>query len=152
MRIFVIVASIVVALVSRDALAESVWVQVRESVVRSKPRYYASGIVPIRYGEKLEKLSESSGWAFVRVKNIEGYVPLTSVSLDQIVLRARELAQVPVDTSDVVLAGKGFNKEVENSYRSSDPGARFDLVDKVEQASNVSPAEVERFKKRGGLP
>lgn len=137
---------------SRDARAESVWLQVRESIVRSRPQYYATGVLPVRYGEKLEKLSESSGWARVKVKNIEGYLPLSSVSLDRIVLQARELGQVSADTSDVVLAGKGFNKEVENSYKNADQGARFDLVDKVERASRISPAEVGRFKKSGGLP
>jgi hypothetical protein len=68
------------------------------------------------------------------------------------VLQARDLSQVSADTSDVILAGKGFNKEVEKEYRASDPSARFDLVDKVEQSSRVSPAEVARFRKAGGLP
>jgi hypothetical protein len=53
--------------------AEPAWVQVRESIVRSKPQYYATGVLPVRYGERVEKLSESAGWARVSVKNIEGY-------------------------------------------------------------------------------
>jgi len=152
MRAIVIALTIALASSAGEARAESVWLQVRESVVRLKPQYYAPGVLPVRYGEKLEKLSESSGWARVKVKNIEGYLPLSSVSLDRIVLQARELGQVSADTSDVVLAGKGFNKEVENSYKNADQGARFDLVDKVERASRISPAEVARFKKSGGLP
>lgn len=152
MRALAQAVALTLALASADARAESVWLQVRESVVRSQPRYYATGVLPIRYGEKLEKLSESSGWARVKVKDIEGYLPLSSVSIDRIVLQARELEQVSADTSDVVLAGKGFNKQVENSYRNADPGARFDLVDKVEHVSKVSPAEVARFKRSGGLP
>ena len=66
-------------------------------------------------------------------------------------LRARELERVSADTSDVVLAGKGFNREVEKEYRASDPSARFDLVDKVERETRVSSSEVAQFRKSGGL-
>lgn len=152
MRTVVIAVTLALVFPGGDLLAESVWLQVRESVVRSKPQYYAPGVLPVRYGEKVEKLSESPGWARVKVKKIEGYLPLSSVSIDPIVLQARELGQVSAETSDVVLAGKGFNKEVENSYKSADPGARFDLVDKVERASRLSLEDVARFKKSGGLP
>lgn len=133
------------------ASAEPVWIQVRESIVRSKPQYYATGVLPVRYGERVEKLSESAGWARVSVKNVEGYLPMSSVSLDRIVLRARELTTVSADTSDVVLAGKGFNQEVEKEYRGGDPSARFDLVDKVEREARVSSAEVAQFRTSGGL-
>ncbi|MEY4701999.1 MAG: hypothetical protein RL326_2186 [Pseudomonadota bacterium] len=152
MRIALISSALALAVTVEAASAEPVWVQVRESVVRSKPQYYAPGVLPVRYGERVEKLSQSTGWARVRVKNIEGYLPLSSVSLDQIVLQARELERVSADTSDVVLAGKGFNKEVEKEYRNDDPSARFDLVDKVEREARASSSEVAQFKKSGGLP
>jgi len=152
MRIALISSALALAVTVEAASAEPVWVQVRESVVRSKPQYYAPGVLPVRYGEPVEKLSQSTGWARVRVKNIEGYLPLSSVSLDQIVLQARELERVSADTSDVVLAGKGFNKEVEKEYRNGDPSARFDLVDKVEREARASSSEVAQFKKSGGLP
>lgn len=152
MRIPSISMALALTVAVGNASAEPVWVQVRESIVRSKPQYYAPGVSPVRYGERVEKLSESAGWARVSVKNIEGYLPLSSVSIDRIVLQARELERVSADTSDVVLAGKGFNKEVEKEYRSGDPSARFDLVDKVEREARVSSSEVAQFKKSGGLP
>ncbi len=152
MRIALISSVLALTVAVGAASAEPVWVQVRESVVRSKPQYYAPSVLPVRYGERVEKLSQSAGWARVRVKNTEGYLPLSSVSLGQIVLEARELERVSADTSDVVLAGKGFNKEVEKQYRSDDPSARFDLVDKVEREARVSSSEVAQFKKSGGLP
>ncbi len=152
MRNVVIAATLSIGAILGDAQAEPVWVQVRESVVRSAPKYYAAGVLPVRYGEKVERLSESAGWAYVKVRNIQGYLPLSAVSLDRIVLQARELGQMSADTSDVILAGKGFNKEVEKAYKSTDPEARFDLVDKVEQASKVSSTEVAQFRKAGDLP
>lgn len=152
MRIALIASALALTVTMGSASAEPVWVQVRESVVRSKPQYYAPGVLPVRYGERVEKLSQSAGWARVRVKNTEGYLPISSVSLDQIVLQARELERVSADTSDVVLAGKGFNKEVEKRYHSEDPSARFDLVDKVEREARVSSSEIAQFKKSGGLP
>jgi hypothetical protein len=151
MRIVAISSALALTMAAQTVNAEPAWVQVRESIVRSKPQYYATGVLPVRYGERVEKLSESAGWVRVSVKNIEGYLPLSSVSLDRIVLEARELERVSADTSDVVLAGKGFNKEVEKEYRASDPSARFDLVDKVERETRVSASEVAQFRKSGGL-
>jgi hypothetical protein len=81
----------------------------------------------------------------------QGYLPLSVISADQIVLSAAELKKVQADSSEVVMAGKGFSREVEQQYRKQDAAARFDLVDYVEQATRVSPGEVSQFIKSGGL-
>ncbi len=138
-------------LASSPALAEPAWVQVRQSQLRTQPKFYAPSVGSVRYGDKLERVSEDGGWVKVSAGSRQGYLPLASVSADQIVLSAAELKKVQADSSEVVMAGKGFSKEVEQQYRKQDGAARFDLVDYVEQSARVSPAEVAQFIKSGGL-
>lgn len=133
------------------AYAETVWVQVRESLLRSQPKFYAPSVVPVRYGEKLEKVGESNGWIQARAGSQTGYLPGSAVSQDQIVLSAADLKKVSADSAEVVMAGKGFSKEVEQQYRSEVSGVRYDLVDFVEQNGRVSSAQVRQFIKDGGL-
>jgi hypothetical protein len=136
---------------STSAYAEDVWVQVRESRVRSKPFFYASGVSTVRYGDKLLKTGDEGGWAAVRSGTAQGYIPLSALSRQQIALSAKGLSKVEADSSDVVLAGKGFSREVERSFRAENGDLRYDLVDKVEQISKVSTQDVEQFVKKGGL-
>lgn len=133
------------------ASAEPVWVQVRESMVRSKPAFYSSSVASVRYGDQLEKISEEGGWVKVQGKKGQGFVPVTTLSEDKIVLSAKDITKIKADSADVVLAGKGFSKEVEQEYKKKGTGARFDLVDQVERTTRVSNQEVRDFVKKGEL-
>lgn len=133
------------------AFAEEVWVQVRDSKVRSLPQFYAPSVASVRYGDKLSKTDDERGWARVTLGSTKGYIPLSAISRQQIALSARDVSKVQADSSDVVLAGKGFSKEIEQSFKKQDASARFDLVDKVESAAKVSAQDVSQFKQRGGL-
>lgn len=133
------------------ALAEDVWVQVRDSKVRSQPQFYASSVASVRYGDRLSKSDDDRGWASVTFGSTKGYIPLSSISRQQIALSARDVSKVQADSSDVVLAGKGFSKEIEQSFKRQDASARFDLVDKVEASARVSSQDVAQFAQKGGL-
>lgn len=134
-----------------SAYADDTWVQVKESVIRSQPLFYASSVVGIRYGDRLTRLSEDKGWARVRFGGKEGYVPLAVVTPQQVVLTARALDKIGADASEVVLAGKGFSREVEEQFKQSDSSARFDLVDRIERQSSVPAKSVQAFIKSGDL-
>jgi hypothetical protein len=128
-----------------------VWVQVRESRIRAKPFFYATTIQSVKYGDRLSKMSEESGWVGVRAGGREGYLPLSAVSPKVIVFSSADVAKVKADPSELVLAGKGFSKEIEQSFKREDSSARFDLVDRVEREARASSGEVEQFMKQGGL-
>jgi hypothetical protein len=54
-------------------------------------------------------------------------------------------------TSDeLALAGKGFNKQVEEQFSSDNPDADYAWIDWMEQIV-VSPEEIRRFQEEGGL-
>lgn len=133
------------------AFAEDVWVQVRESRLRAKPLFYAPSVSSVRYGDRLTKVSEDSGWVGVKLGTQQGFVPLSAVTPKQIAFSSADVSKVTGDSSDLVLAGKGFSKEVEQSFKRQDATARYDLVDKVERVAKVSPQTIAKFAHDGGL-
>jgi hypothetical protein len=145
------IATAMVVGASVDAHAEPVWIQVRESMVRAKPAFYSPGVLRVTYGEQLERLATEGGWVRVQSKSGQGYVPLASVSEDRIVLAARDITKIHADAGDVVLAGKGFSREVEQQYRKTDRRARYDLVDRVEREARISSKAVASFATSGDL-
>lgn len=136
---------------SAPSFAEQVWVQVRDSKVRNQPQFYAPSVASVRYGDRLSKLGDDRGWASVTLGSTRGYIPVSAISRQQIVLSARDVSKVQADSSDVVLAGKGFSKEIEQSFKRKDTSARFDLVDRVEGSARVSSQDVVQFTQKGGL-
>lgn len=131
--------------------ADDVWVQVKESRVRAKPQFYAPTVQSVKYGDRLSKIGEDNGWVGVRAGGREGYLPLSAVSPKAIVFSSADVARAQADPSELVLAGKGFSKEIEQSFKRQDSSARFDLVDRVEREARASADEVDRFIKQGGL-
>jgi hypothetical protein len=87
----------------------------------------------------------------VRAGGQQGYLPLSAVSPKAIVFSTADVAKVQADSGELVLAGKGFSKEIEQSFQKQDASARFDLVNRVEREAKASPAEVAQFVKQGGL-
>lgn len=146
------IVSTILFLISADSLhAEDVWLQVKESLLRAEPRFYARGVAPVRYGDRLRLVAKDGGWVKVQLKTTQGYLPGSSISPKRFVLSGARAVSVEADVADVVLAGKGFGKEIEEQYRLSVSGLRYDLVDVVERSSKVTPAEVAQFAKKGGL-
>ncbi len=144
-------ATVVFLLSAHSLYAEEVWLQVKESLVRTEPRFYARGLAPVKYGDRLQALSRDSGWIKVELGKTQGYLPESSISPKRIVLSNLRAVSVEADAADVVLAGKGFGKEIEEQYRQSVSGLRFDLVNSVERSSKVTPKEVAQFVSKGGL-
>lgn len=154
MRVKFTILGCLISVLSPAALcsAEQVWVQIRNSMVRSSPEYFAAAVAPVKYGDPLTMISVESNW--VKVKTAAGqtgYLPNSAVSAKVVALSVKDATKSKADPSDIVLAGKGFSKEVEGKYRQGADAGRYDLVDKVEKASVVGKSEVAQFVKAGGL-
>lgn len=141
----------IILLLTPTCRAEEVWVQVRESKLRAQPLFYAAPVAGVRYGDRVTKVGEEKGWAEVRADGVKGYLHLSAVSHQRIVLSAKDLSKIGPDSSEVVLASKGFSREIEDSYKKSDATMRYDLVDKIERVPTPSPGEVSSFIEKGGL-
>ena len=149
-KLFYVIISI--CCVTSGAAAESVWVQVKVTRIRSAPEHFASGVASVKYGDALTYLGEDAGWVKVTIPSGgTGYLPLASVSPQKIVFSSRGSTNTKAEASDVVLAGKGFSPEVEGKYKQAGNAGRFDLVDKVEKVPQISFAELKTFAQSGGL-
>lgn len=147
----VVTICVALAAIPSAAIAEKAWVQVRETKLRSQPLFYASGSNTLRYGDAVEQLGNSGAWSEVRAAGGKGFLPVTVLSRHQIVLSSQDIRKVQADSGEIVLAGKGFSKEVEKEFKEANADVRYDLVDKVEKSTRVAPAELAAFVKSGGL-
>jgi len=125
-------------------------VQVKETQVRATPSYMGRILAVVRYGERITVLAEQSGWARVKVAAGEGWVNLSALSARQIALQAgSQSVGTGASSGEVALAGKGFNQEVEDQYRS-ETSLDYAWVDRMAGFA-VSPEQVLAFLQQGAL-
>lgn len=131
--------------------AEDVFVQVKATKLRQEPKMWAKGLADLSYGDKLSTIEQKDGWVKGKAKGASGYVHESAVTSKKIAFGTSK-GSVPVEvaSTDVVLAGKGFNKELEEGVRRSNPGLDFKTVDSIERMK-VSPDEVRSFITSGKL-
>lgn len=154
---FVLAATLgqdVLAAQKEPAAVKPFYVKVRESKLRQSGSYFAPITASVRYGEELTPVSAGDAqWIQVKTgKGVKGYVHISSLSDKKILLASatKSFFDTGYDSSEVVLAGKGFNSEVEKAYAASNSGLRFDAVDAAEKLK-VTQAELRAFLKEGGL-
>jgi uncharacterized protein YraI len=149
-RLAVLVAAVLAVIVF--LLAETVVVKVKTTAVRSDPKFTASVVAKIKTGDTLEQLGVQSGWIKVKTKaGVVGWVHSTAVQTKKVNLTAMDKTmQTQASAGEVALAAKGFNKQVEDKYRATNPGLDFAAVDAMEKLRPTA-AEVEAFLKLGQL-
>lgn len=132
--------------------ADDLFVKVRSTKLRSAPQHWAPAAQSLSLGDKLTPTGESSaGWVKARTKNgAVGYVHESTLTERRVNMRSASATGGAESASDVVLAGKGFNKQVEKEYAASNPNLDFAAVDAAERI-RVDDRDVLAFLKSGGL-
>jgi uncharacterized protein YgiM (DUF1202 family) len=127
-------------------------VQVRTCQVRSTPSFLAPVVELVSYGDQVAVLQRQAEWAEVKTaKGQRGWIHQSALSDKKIVLNAGK-GDVRVDASgkEITLAGKGFNPETEEDFRSRHAGADFASVDRME-AIKLTPSQIRGFLQAGSL-
>lgn len=132
--------------------SEPMYVTVRESKIRAKADFFSAPVADVRYGDRLDVLSESAPWLSVRTAGgKQGFIHQSSVTDKRVVLKSGATFNGGAeDPNDVVLAGKGFSAEVERQFASAHREANFAEVNAMER-SKVSPKELSTFVQQGKL-
>ncbi len=126
-------------------------VQVRESQVRKTPSFLGKIVTTVHYGDRLSVLEDKESWIKVQAGETKGWLHSSAMTTKKIVLKPNASDLSKASSSDeIALAGKGFNKEVEDKFRQKNKNVDFALVDKME-ASTVSQEAIETFLKAGDL-
>lgn len=116
---------------------DKMYVNVKETVLKSGTGFFASEIGSIPYGTKVEILEEKGKWVKVEDMgdtSINGWVPLSSLTKKKIILN-EGLFSVDASADEIALAGKGFSAEIEELYSGSSMSSLFSLVDQIESKS-----------------
>jgi hypothetical protein len=128
-------------------------VQVKESQIRNSPSFLAKIMGKLLYGDQVSVLEEKDGWININSFNpaISGWMHSSALSVKKIILNAGdEDVKLAVNSDEYSLAGKGFNKDVEQSFSAENPNMNFALIDKMENFK-VSSNQIHQFLKDGKL-
>lgn len=133
-------------------LAETLIVKVQSTYVRQEPKFYSPPVATLRAGESVTQISSQAGWFKVKTsKGIEGWIHSQAVQTGKFTVAAMDKSLKTSATADeVALAGKGFNKQVEDEYKSRNKGMNFDEVERMLKIK-VAPDELRRFLMAGRL-
>jgi len=138
-------AGFVSAQVSRGG---TLYVAVKSLTLKSSTGFFASSRGVLNYGDRVTVLQVSGKFVEVRSaanSSISGWTPAANLSAKQIISGSSSTASA----SEVALAGKGFNQEVENAYKTKG-NLNYADVDRVE-AITVREADLMRFLEEGRL-
>jgi len=132
--------------------AETLIIKIQTTNLRSEPKFYGQTVLVLRSGESVEKLTAQGGWIQVKTAGGQvGWIHASAVETKKFNLFAADKGlKTQASASEVALASKGFNKQVEESYRAKHGELNFAWVDRMLKLK-ISPAEIERFLKTGKL-
>ena len=133
-------------------LAETLVVQVKSTFIRKEPVFYSAVVAEVANGEEVEEISSRNGWIKVRTSGgQEGWLHSSAVRKQKFSLLAlNQPVKTQADADEVALAGKGFNKQVEETYRSEHPDIDYVWVEKMLNI-RVSSAQLKAFLEQGKL-
>lgn len=133
-------------------LAQTLTVKVQSTYVRKEPKFYSSPLATLTVGESVTQISSQAGWFKVRTsKGIEGWIHSQAVQSGKLTVAAVDRSLSTSATADeVALAGKGFNSQVEEAYKSRNKEINFGKVDRMLKL-RISPDELRRFLMEGRL-
>ena len=146
--LFIAVAVVCVAVL----LAETLIVKVQTTYVRKEPKFYSPPVATLKAGESVTQIASQAGWFRVKTsKGVEGWIHSQAVQTGKLTVAAMDQSMKTSATADeVALAGKGFNKQVEDEYKSRNKEMNYGEVDRMLRIK-VSPDELRRFLLEGKL-
>jgi len=128
-----------------SAFAATITVLVQQTAVRKRPQFFAPAVATAKLGESFDADGPDGGWYKTRA----GYIHESAVSAKKVHLSAGSTVGGSATADEVTLAGKGFNSQVESSYKKG-TSANFAAVDAMEKRS-VPESAVIAFLRSGGL-
>ena len=134
--------------------ADVLSVQVKQTLLRAQPSFTAASLGTLGYAEQVELQNSENGWKNVKTlkSGTLGWVHESALTTKTIVLQnSSKLSNSSVSQSEVLMAGKGFNKEVESEYKKQHTTLNFSLVDQIEKNPPLKPEHLSTFAKTGNL-
>ena len=124
-------------------------VQVKQAQLRSTPFFWGSVKAVLAYGDKVELIEDRGAWKMVAIRKSKGWMHMSALTTNRIVLQAGKVdVKTGATSSELALAGKGFNAKVEAEFKRKNRDIDFTKVDKME-ALAIKSAQMQTFLKQG---
>jgi hypothetical protein len=126
----------------------TLYVAIRTVTLKSSTGFFAGNRGTLNYGDRVTVLQVSGRYVEVRSasnSSLTGWTASANLTTRQVVSGNTSTASA----REVALAGKGFNQDVENSYRAQE-NLNYADVDRVE-AITVSESDLRQFLESGRL-
>jgi uncharacterized protein YgiM (DUF1202 family) len=126
-------------------------VQVKNGQVRATPSFLGKIVANLHYGDQVTTLNSSGDWTEVSVGGVRGWMHKSALTTGNISLQAGgKDAPLAASNDELALAGKGFNEQVEASFKAKNPNLDYTSINRME-AVTTSAEERQRFLSEGGL-
>ena len=135
------------ALFAQISKGGTAWVSAKTAAVKSSTWFFAGTKGTLQMGDQVAILQVNGNWAEIRSSansSLTGWTQISNLSARQIIS-----SSTGASASEIALAGKGFNQEIENSYKS-EGSLNYADVDRTE-AITVSQDELYKFVTEGRL-
>jgi len=132
MWLIVFASLVTVAAFTQISRGATVWVSAKSATLKSSTWFFASNRGTVDYGHQLTVLQVSGSWAEVQSSvnsGLSGWISTSSLSTKRISATGGSSS---ASASEVALAGKGFNEEVENAYKA-EGNLNYEAVDWTEK-------------------
>lgn len=131
---------------------DQVAIAVQNQYMYPMPAFYASPTQPVSYGT-LALIDEVQGeWYRVTTAlNSSGWIHSTAVTGAIQSSSEGASASGEVTSDEIMLAGRGFSKDIEETYAGDNPELDFSMVDRMETSWKVSAEELYQFLLEGNL-
>ena len=151
--LFITITFLFFIFTSVPVFADQASVITKENAIREYCKFFAPIKSPVRYNDILDILSPQGDWFKVKYRSVEGCIHKTAVQQRTVSFTG---APVPgkgtgsVSEGEASLAGKGFNPQVEASYKAKNPQMKYYLVDGIERYE-VPDEDIAQFVTSGEL-
>lgn len=150
MRIIILLAATFL-LLATSAFAETVRVVTKDNVIRDECRFFSQVKARVRYDDPLQVLGKEADWYRVKFHNVKGCIHKSAVVEQEVSLAGVSGSSMQsASKEEVALAGKGFNPQVEQSFKSKHPNLDFEAVNRIE-GFKVPEENLRKFIRTGGL-
>jgi hypothetical protein len=135
------------ALSAQVSKGGTAWIAAKSAALKSSTWFFAGTRGTLQMGAQVTVLQINGSWAEVRSQansSLSGWTAASNLSAKRILASG-----VGASASEIALAGKGFNQEVENSYKTQGD-LNYTDVDKTE-AITVPQEDLYKFVTDGRL-
>ncbi len=128
-------------------------VQVKEGEIRATPSFLGKIVTKAAYGDRVNLMEDRGPWKKVSFRSgkVQGWMHSSALTTKRIALQAGQAdVRTGATQDELALAGKGFNEQVEASFRKQNKNLDYTWINRME-TFRVSPELMRSFLATGAI-